>query len=483
MSTQAVTLPDPAPSPVILGGRYRLMHQLVEGGMGSVWYAEHLTLRSPVAVKLITLEGTCSEESQQRFLLEARAGAALRSPHVVQIFDYGLHEGRPYIVMELLTGESLADRLDRTGPLSPRTTERVIAQVARALTRAHSAGVIHRDLKPENIFLLDDEDDFLVKLLDFGIAKSSIHAFTSTIAGQATRTGTFIGTPRYASPEQIEGVKSLDHRTDIWSMGVVAYECLLARPPFEGDAVGRIMVEICSQPLPVPSEHGPVPEGFDAWFTRACARYPEQRFESAREAATDLSRLCGGRDRDELPSGTLALRGPDDGLGTGFKSLAAWRRAAPWAGLALASAALLVSLVGEDEPATHLPSVAVLPTRADQHQPAPVTSAIGPTTPSAEKPIQAALPAQPDETSLAHAAAPELPASPPVAAPTTAAKKAAANPQPPETRGPRTAAEEQSSPSKAAEPPKRDAPPPPAQPVAPAEKPSRASERPINLGI
>ena len=243
--------PQPLAEPVILGGRYRLIRQLVEGGMGSVWYAEHLTLRSPVAVKLITLDGMCSEESAQRFLLEARAGAALRSPHVVQILDYGLHEGLPFLVMELLVGESLSAHLDRSGPLAAPLTARVISQVARALTRAHDAGVVHRDLKPANIFLVADDHELLVKLLDFGIAKSFKDSLAPSSA-PVSRTGTFIGTPQYASPEQIEGMSTLDHRTDIWSMGFVAFECLLGHSPFDGNAVGKIMVDICSQPLPVP---------------------------------------------------------------------------------------------------------------------------------------------------------------------------------------------------------------------------------------
>jgi len=296
--------PEPLAESTVLGGRYRLIRQLVEGGMGSVWYAEHLTLRSPVAVKLIKLDGDCSEESAQRFLLEARAGAALRSPHVVQILDYGLHEGRPFLVMELLVGESLAAYLNRAGPLAAPITARVISQVARALTRAHDAGVVHRDLKPANIFLVADDDDLLVKLLDFGIAKSFKDSLAPSSA-PLSRTGTFIGTPQYASPEQIEGVSTLDHRTDIWSMGIVAFECLLNHSPFEGN-VGKIMVDICSQPLPVPSERGNVPAGFDAWFARACARDPQQRFQSAAEAAAELSRLCLSKEDDALLGANFA---------------------------------------------------------------------------------------------------------------------------------------------------------------------------------
>jgi serine/threonine-protein kinase len=154
-------------------------------------------------------------------------------------------------------------------------------------------------LKPANIFLVADDNELLVKLLDFGIAKSFKDSLAPSSA-PLSRTGTFIGTPQYASPEQIEGASTLDHRTDIWSMGFVAFECLLGHSPFDGNAVGKIMVDICSQPLPVPSERGNVPAGFDAWFSRACSRDPEHRFQSAAEAAAELSRLCLIKEDDAL---------------------------------------------------------------------------------------------------------------------------------------------------------------------------------------
>ncbi len=373
---ELIPQPPELAEPVILGGRYRLIRQLMEGGMGSVWYAEHLTLRSPVAVKLITLEGNCSEESLQRFLHEARAGAALRSPHVVQILDYGLHEGLPYLVMELLVGESLADRLNRVGALGVRTTERIVSQVARALTRAHDAGVVHRDLKPENIFLVDDADDLLVKLLDFGIAKSSVDSLTSLVAAQHTRTGMFIGTPQYASPEQIEGVSALDYRTDIWSLGVVAYECLLGQTLFSGDTIGKIMVEICSQPLPIPSERGFVPDGFDAWFARACSRDPDQRFQSAREAATELTLLCGGPAYEAPVSRDVAWRGARPASRRRPGVLAATKNAALCLSLALASGAAGFT-VSERAHSEQAPSIAVLPVQ-------PLGATLDPAAPTEE---------------------------------------------------------------------------------------------------
>src|SRR6185295_3733444 len=157
----------------ILAGKYRLIRQLGKGGMGSVWYTEHLTLRSPVAIKLMDPKIAESPEALTRFLREARAAEPLRSPHVVQILDQGVDGGMPYIAMEVLEGETLADRLEMAGGLSPADTSRIITHVARALTKAHEVGIIHRDLKPDNIFLVRNDEEELAKVLDFGIAKST----------------------------------------------------------------------------------------------------------------------------------------------------------------------------------------------------------------------------------------------------------------------------------------------------------------------
>jgi serine/threonine protein kinase len=275
----------------VLGGKYRLVARLGGGGMGSVWRAEHLALSSPVAIKLIEPATAREPDALHRFMREARTAAALRSPHVVQIFDYGVDGDTPYIVMELLEGESLAERLARCARLSRADTARVIQHIARALVRAHDAGIVHRDLKPENVFLVKNDDEELAKVLDFGIVKADPNAFDTGNAGAATRTGTLLGTPYFMSPEQAESSKGVDHRADIWALGVLAYRCLLGELPFTGDSVGRLILEICSRPLPVPSQRGPVPAGFDAWFARACARDPANRFESAKRAAAELAAL------------------------------------------------------------------------------------------------------------------------------------------------------------------------------------------------
>jgi serine/threonine protein kinase len=276
----------------VLADRYRLEERLGEGGMGAIWRAEHLVLAAPVAVKILERDVVDSEEAVARFLREAKAAASLRSPHVVQILDYGVEEGVPFIVMELLEGETLRDRIKRLHTLEAVEMVRIVGDVARAITRAHEAGIVHRDLKPENIFLVPNEDSEIAKVLDFGVAKVE----ASTLAdGTNTRTGSILGTPFYMSPEQAQGNKEVDYRSDLWSLGVIAFECLTGKRPFNSDALGDLVLQICVRDIAVPSELATVPAGFDEWFARATARPPEDRFQSAREMIESL-RECLGDD-------------------------------------------------------------------------------------------------------------------------------------------------------------------------------------------
>jgi serine/threonine protein kinase len=281
-----------APS-ALVAGKYRLTELLGRGGMGSVWAGLHTTLGTRVAVKFIDAQHVDSAEARHRFENEARAAAALRSKHVVEVYDHGVMEdGRPFIVMEFLDGEPLDRRLDRLGRLPPRDAARIVGMVCRALSKAHAVGIVHRDLKPENVFLVwDDEDGAdVAKVVDFGIAK-----FTdSNNSSSATRTGSVLGTPYYMSPEQARGLRSVDYRSDLWSVGVIAFRCMTGRLPFEGEAVGDVLVKLCTAPIPVPSELAPdLPPGFDAWLVRALGREPEARFQSATELARSLATVCG----------------------------------------------------------------------------------------------------------------------------------------------------------------------------------------------
>jgi serine/threonine-protein kinase len=297
----------------VLAGRYRLERQLGKGGMGSVWLAEHLALRSWVAVKLMDPAIAATPEGAERFRREAQAAASLRSAHVVQVLDYGLHESTPFLVMELLQGESLAACLERERRLSPERTLSMVTQVARALGRAHSAGIVHRDLKPDNVFLVREDDQELVKILDFGIAKTPASKF----GGVETRTGVTMGTPYYMSPEQVEGKKAVDHRSDLWAMAVITCECLTGVRPFDGETYGELLLNICARPIPVPSSQGPVPPSFDAWFFRATSRDPEQRFASAQELATSLRDVMSGTASGAFATGTVPGAPPFAAAATG----------------------------------------------------------------------------------------------------------------------------------------------------------------------
>lgn len=268
----------------VLAGRYRLERQLGKGGMGSVWLAEHLSLRSWVAVKLMDPAIASTPEGAERFRREAQAAASLRSAHVVQVLDYGVHETTPFLVMELLQGESLAGCLEREKRLTPERTLAIMTQVARALGRAHAAGIVHRDLKPDNVFLVREDDQELVKILDFGIAKTPQAQF----GGMETRTGVTMGTPYYMSPEQVEGKRAVDLRTDLWAMAVITSECMTGVRPFDGSTFGELLLNICARPIAPPSSQGLSLRGFDEWFARATSRDLEQRFGSAQELAASL---------------------------------------------------------------------------------------------------------------------------------------------------------------------------------------------------
>src|SRR6185295_773152 len=206
-----------------------------------VWVAEHLALTTHVAVKLIDQELAKKDSARERFRREATAAAQLRSAHVVQILDHGIDGTQPFIVMELLDGEDLFERLSHRNRLTLRETSKIVTQVARALTRAHAAGIVHRDLKPENVFLVPNEDDEVVKVLDFGVAKITNQGRS---AMKATGMGTLIGTPHYMSPEQVKGIAEVDYRADLWALGVIAFQCVTGELPFDSEGVGDLLIKI-----------------------------------------------------------------------------------------------------------------------------------------------------------------------------------------------------------------------------------------------
>ncbi len=295
----------------VLSDRYRLVRPLGQGSQGAVWIADHLALNTHVAVKLIDPELAKREDARERFKREATAAAQLRSAHVVQILDHGIDGIQPFIVMELLDGEDLFERLNKRGRLSLRETSKVITQVCRALARAHAAGIVHRDLKPENVFLCNNDDEEIVKVLDFGVAKVTDPAKATM---QKTGIGTLIGTPHYMSPEQVKGTSEVDSRTDLWAMGVIAYQCVVGELPFDSEGVGDLLIKISIADPPVPSKVFPgVSAAFDGWFAKACERDRAKRFQSARELAEALARVVASVPeamRGALPPRPTSVRPP-----------------------------------------------------------------------------------------------------------------------------------------------------------------------------
>jgi serine/threonine protein kinase len=279
------------PSPgLVIGGKYRLKAPIGRGGMGMVWVARHLDLDVLVAIKLMAPEYSPSSRERARFMREARAAARLRSRNVVTVLDYGVEKQTQYIVMELLEGEDLRGRLDRERILSPHEAAKLLDSIANAVELAHKAGIIHRDLKPENIFLarVVGETEEVVKVLDFGIAKD----LNPGSGDESTRSGVAIGTPQYMSPEQARGSKLIDHRSDLWSIGVILFRALLGRLPFEGMVAIEILDALANDPIPVPSSIEPsLPADVDRFFARALAREPKERFQTIREMTEAFHRL------------------------------------------------------------------------------------------------------------------------------------------------------------------------------------------------
>jgi serine/threonine-protein kinase len=276
----------------LVGDKLRLTRLLAKGGMGSVWQAEHLGLDTSVAVKFMSPEAVEHPEAVERFRREATAAAKIKSPHVVQILDHGVTPDRaPYIVMELLEGEDLGKRITRAGALPLPLVVEIMKQACKALSRAHQLGIVHRDVKPENIFLTENDGELLVKVLDFGIAK---HVETDPSFSMTT-TGVTIGSPYYMSPEQLMSAKGAEPRSDIWSLGVVAYHAITGVVPFEGETMAALCVAInAAEFVKASSRRVGLPPQIDEFLARALSRDVDDRFQSAKEMATAIGRAAQG---------------------------------------------------------------------------------------------------------------------------------------------------------------------------------------------
>jgi eukaryotic-like serine/threonine-protein kinase len=274
-----------------VAARYALESQLGQGGMGEVWSATNRVTGGRVALKFIrhSTHDTAGE-LRRRFLREARAVAQIEHPNVVGVRDVVEHDGAPVIVMDLLQGETLAQRLARLGRLPVGDTARIVLAVIAGVGAAHELGLIHRDLKPENVFVANTSSGEVVRVLDFGIAKS-MHEERADPSSAITASGALIGTPSYMAPEQLFGEKVLDHRVDVWAIGAILYESLVGQRYAGGDNYGLIVKDLLGkQPLKLSSKLPDVPDDLARLVERMLAHERTDRLDDLREAAAVLAR-------------------------------------------------------------------------------------------------------------------------------------------------------------------------------------------------
>jgi serine/threonine-protein kinase len=281
---------EPEPSPLrpgqIIGERYRVGELLGGGGMGVVQAGTHVLLGTPVAIKVIRSNLKGDNEVVKRFVNEARAAAALKGEHIARVFDVGvLDTGEPYMVMEQLEGLGLDQYLAGRGALTRAEAVDIVLQVCEGLDEAHAAGLVHRDIKPANLFLARRPDDRLsVKILDFGIAKR-----IDTTSPALTDPGKSVGSPWYMSPEQMLTPSSVDAHADVWSLGVLLFELLTSRLPFEGESIPQVCANVLAAPAPPPSQYrADLGSELDAIVLCCLEKEPGRRFASVRELAQAL---------------------------------------------------------------------------------------------------------------------------------------------------------------------------------------------------
>ncbi len=309
---------DPFPGTVI-NGKYRVHSVLAHGGMGKIYQAEQVPLGRPVALKILRTRYADETEDdpqfQKRFLLEASILSRLQHNHIVRLYDYGRIENLPgdqyFMAMELLHGDTLSRRLRNVGPMPIADVLRIVRQIAKGLSAAHKLEVVHRDLKPSNIMLVPEEDGVeVVKILDFGISK-----IVTSDSEDLTAEGAFLGSPRYMAPEQVSDGK-VDIRTDIYSLGVIMYECLSGKIPFDGETNIGIMMAHCNTPVPAMRDRNPsvqVPEVLEGFARHCLQKGPLMRPKSMEEFLRELGAcesVLSGNVAAVHSSGSLPTMGP-----------------------------------------------------------------------------------------------------------------------------------------------------------------------------
>ena len=363
-------------------GEYVVDRKLAEGGMGSVYAGHHPVIGKRIAVKVLSAQCAHIPDLVRRFVEEARAVNKIGHPNIIDIFSFGtLADARPFFVMEYLEGANLAERLE-AGNLTASETRRLLRQICGALEAAHRAGIVHRDLKPENIWVASPaQGDSFAKVLDFGIAK-----LLDNPAGKSTQTGAAMGTPRYMAPEQCMG-RPVDHRADIYSLGVILYEIFAGIVPFRGESFGELIYQHMSEPPEPPSRHRPMDPELERIILACLEKDPAKRPESAKELGRllDLAVHEGSEPVTQLRTAVLTAR-PSAAVGTtmgqsiGEVVVAVPRAGKRGAALAAAGAAALVVVVAgvlltRNGSTTHAPaaSPAPAPPIATAPKPPPTT--------------------------------------------------------------------------------------------------------------
>jgi len=316
----------------VLAGKFRIERVLGQGGMGIVVAATHLQLDERVALKFLLPEALVNPEAVERFAREARAAVKIKSEHVARVSDVGtLESGSPYMVMEYLHGEDLAAWVRRNGAMAVPDAVEFLLQACEAIAEAHALGIVHRDLKPANLFVTRRVDGSpCIKVLDFGISKLTVPGATPEFA--MTKTSTVMGSPLYMSPEQMSSSRNVDQRTDIWALGVILYESLTGRVPFEAETMPQLCGMILQDPPRPLSELRPdLPPGLQQVVLRCLEKNREQRFNNVAELASALapfgahaaqrsaeriSRVLGAAGFPSQPGGVALAASSRPGTGT-----------------------------------------------------------------------------------------------------------------------------------------------------------------------
>jgi serine/threonine-protein kinase len=276
-----------------LSGRYLVTRKVGQGGMGAVYEATHTLIGKRVAVKVLLEKYARREAIVQRLEQEARLASSCQNEHIIDITDFGTtDDGRTFVVMEFLEGESLSETLARETRLPEQRILAIVSQAASALVAAHAKGIVHRDIKPENLFLLRRKDKDFVKVVDFGISKSLRASDEAEEAPRLTQTGMVLGTPLYMSPEQARGDDELDARVDIYALGVIMYEAATGRVPFSGTNYLSVISQVLNeQPVPPRTLRPELSEELEAIILRAMDKDRDERYASARELLDDVTAL------------------------------------------------------------------------------------------------------------------------------------------------------------------------------------------------